>query len=45
MNEVVSHKLNEIEKTEYGMTYQVEVEIPMSIGWIDYIDLILETSN
>ena len=44
MNEV-SFKFNEIEKLEYGTKYQVIVELPLNIGWIDYLDLVVEKGD
>jgi hypothetical protein len=45
MNNEVTFKINEIEKLEYGAKYQVIVELPISTGWIDYLDLIVEKGN
>jgi len=40
MNEV-SFKINKLETLEYGANYQVTVEFPFDIGWIDYLDLVV----
>ena len=44
MNEV-NFKINEIEKLEKDSKYKVTVELPLETGWIDYINLIVETQN
>ena len=44
MNNEVTHEFNELEKNENGIKYKVTIELPMEIGWIDYIDLIIDES-
>ena len=44
MNEV-SLNFNEIEKNETGSKYKVTLELPINIGWIDYLDLIIEKGS
>ena len=44
MNEV-SFKINEIEKLENDSKYKVIIELPLETGWIDYINLVVETQN
>lgn len=44
MNEV-SFKFNITEKLENGCKYKVTVEIPMNVGWVDYLDLVIEKGH
>lgn len=44
MNEVFL-KFNEIEKLEHSAKYKITIELPIDIGWIDYLDLIIEKGN
>jgi len=41
----VSLKFNEIKKEENGNRYKVTITLPMEVGWIDYLDLIIEKGN
>ena len=44
MNEI-SFKFDELKKLENDCTYKVTVELPLETGWIDYINLVVETPN
>ena len=44
MNEI-SFKFDELKKLENDCTYKVTVELPLETGWIDYINLVVETQN
>ena len=44
MNEVC-FKFKEIEKIENDSKYKVTIEFPLETGWIDYINLVVETQN
>ena len=44
MNEI-SFKFNELKKLENDCSYKVTVELPLKTGWIDYINLVVETPN
>ena len=43
MNEV-TFKINEISNGKEGNKYQITVEMPKTIGWIDYINFVVETT-
>ena len=44
MNEV-SFKITELEKYEHDSKYKLTIELPLEFGWIDYINLVVETNN
>ena len=45
MNNEVSFKFEEIEKLDNSAKYIINIALSMDIGWIDYIELVIEESN
>ena len=45
MNNAVSFKFKEIEKLENDSKYKVTIEFPLETGWINYVNLVIETEN
>jgi len=41
----VSFKFKEIEKLENDSKYKVNIEFPLETGWINYVNLVIETEN
>lgn len=41
----VSFKFKEIEKLENDSKYKVTIEFPLETGWINYVNLVVETQN
>lgn len=41
----INFNINQINETENGTNYKVEVKVPMSLGWIDNMTIIVDKGN